>query len=299
LKILVTGANGFIGSALMRALVQRHEVIGVVRDSMNLSSKYRLIDDICNITADDLSGITCVVHAAGVAETGADEAELQRVNVEGARHLAIACRDANVSQLVNLSSVKASGEGCVGPDSPDQPTSAYGRSKLLAEDEINSVIAGSNTKIVHLRFPLVYGPGAQNSFLKLIYLSSSRCPLPLASLSAQRSYCFIENLTRMVELQLRSGLAVPIVYIADQSPKTLPAMLIGIGRAIGRQPMLIPFPESLMKFVVKIIKPKSTSQLFDSSVVDISSTRKYFKDWNPMSTEDALKYLEFGRDGRI
>ncbi|MFT7141199.1 MAG: nucleoside-diphosphate-sugar epimerase [Sulfitobacter sp.] len=299
MKILITGANGFIGSALMCALEKSHEVIGLVRRAQNLPFNYSVIDDICQITADDLVGVACVIHAAGIAETGADEAELQRVNVEGAKCLAIACRKAGVAQLINLSSVKAAGEGSVGPDVADQPDSAYGRSKHLAEVEIDSVTAGSDTQVVHLRFPLVYGPEVQNNFQKLIRLSKSWLPLPLSSLTAKRSYCFIGNLIELIESHLGSASAEAVIYVADAEPMTLPALLAELARVQGNRPMLIPFPESLLKLVVKLIKPGYSNQLFANAVVDISSTRDLFKDWKPKTTVDALSYLEIGRDGRI
>ena len=299
MKILITGANGYIGSALMRALGESHEVIGLVRHSPVTEHSYLLINDVCAITAADVSGFECVIHAAGISESAAEGTELQRVNVEGAKAVARACCEAGVRLLINLSSVKAAGEGSVGSRLTDEPTSAYGQSKLQAEKEINAVLEGSQTRATHLRFPLVYGPDVQNNFKKLVSLSGSKLPLPLASLSAERSYCFVGNLIQLIELELATQTSDSIVYVADPKPVTLPELLAGLSRVQGCKLRLMPLSEGSLKIVVKLIKPGYLNQLFGNAVVDLSATQKSFEDWQPVSTLDALEYLEIGRDGRI
>ena len=299
MKILITGANGYIGSVLMRALEESHEVTGLVRHSQDSERSYRVIKDICAIIAADVSGVDCVIHAAGIAESTAHGAELQRVNVEGAKAVASACREAGVARLINLSSVKAAGESNVGPSLLDQPTSAYGQSKLQAENEVNTVFEGSIARAVHLRFPLVYGSGVQNNFKKLIGLSGSKLPLPLASLTAERSYCFVGNLIRLIELELATPTTESVVYVADSGPLTLPELLAGLSKVQGHQLRLMRFPKVVLELVVKLLKPSYATQLFGNAVVDISDTQKALPEWQPISTLDALGYLEIGRDGRI
>lgn len=302
MKILLTGANGYIGRALMLALAASHEIIGLVRHSPDTEFSYRLINDICTITAADVAGVECVIHAAGIAEATADETELQRVNVEGAKCVARACREVGVRLLINLSSVKAAGEGSVSSRGLDQPASAYGQSKLQAENEITAVLEGSKTHVVHLRFPLVYGPDVKNNFAKLIGLSGSKLPLPLASLTAERSYCFVGNLIQLVELELTLSPNVDagsVVYVADPEPMTLPKLLADLATVQRRKLRLMRFPEGLLEFVVKLIRPGYVNQLFGEAVVDVLATQKSFEDWQPISTTDALEYLKIGRDGRI
>jgi nucleoside-diphosphate-sugar epimerase len=299
MKILITGANGYIGSALMCAFKEKHEVIGLVRHSPGADHSYLLFNDICAVTAADVSGFECVIHASGMAEVTAEGSELHRVNVEGAKAIASACREAGVERLINLSSVKAAGEGSVGSRVLDQPTSAYGQSKLQAEKAINALLEGSKTRAVHLRFPLAYGPGVQNNFKKLIGLSGSKLPLPLASLTAQRSYCFVGNLIRLIERQLASPTSESVVYVADPEPLTLPKLLAGLSKVQGLKLRLMWFPEVLLQLVVRLVKPSYANQLFGDAVVDISATQKAFPEWRPILTLDALEFLEIGRDGRI
>jgi len=299
MKILITGANGYIGSALTRALGESHEITGLVRHLSDTKHSYQVIGDICGINAEDVSGFDCVVHTAAVAETTANQAELQRVNVEGAKCIARACHDAGVKRLINLSSVKAAGEGNVGCLVPDQPTSAYGLSKLQAEKEINAVLEGSKTRVVHLRFPLVYGVDIQNNFKKLIDICRSPVPLPFASLTASRSYCFVGNLIQLIEQELMAPESDLVVYVADPGPMTLPALLAELSSLQGYKMRLMRFPEALLEIGVRLAKPSYAKQLFGNAVVDVSATQRSFKDWQPISTVDALRYLEIGRDGRI
>jgi nucleoside-diphosphate-sugar epimerase len=295
MKILITGANGYIGSLLALALADEHDVVGLVRrvpDRAVETLTFRTVSGINQVQPSDLQDVECVIHTAGIADAGGEASDLQRVNVGGSRALATACLESGVRQVIHLSSVKAAGEGNVGPDCLNQPFFAYGQSKLAAEQAFEEVLAGSAIQLCHVRFPLVYGEGVENNFKQLVRLARSRWPLPIGDLSAKRSYCCVETLVSLIQELIGSGEASGVLYVADPQAFTLPEMISEIARHSGNSSRIVKFPESLLRLAVKLLKPGYFNQLFTDAVVDASETKKRFPDWEPVSYKEALRFLK-------
>ena len=182
MKVLITGATGFIGSHLcLHLLALGHEVTAVTRSADSVStgsiprSQTIVVPDITAINPSHLAGIDVVIHLAGVAhDYGIDQSEFERVNVEGTRHLAQCCVEASIRKLVFLSSVKAIAENSIAPlriDGQPAPQDDYGKSKLAAENllqELSNVQSSitelpgrafSKLEVLIVRIPLVYGEG--------------------------------------------------------------------------------------------------------------------------------------------
>ncbi|MSO85834.1 MAG: NAD-dependent epimerase/dehydratase family protein [Rhodospirillales bacterium] len=175
MRILVTGANGWIGRAVCADLTGRgHEVVAAVRRpdrAAGIACARSVAVGAIGPGTDwraALEGVTAVVHtAARVHVPAATDPESFAVNVEGTRALALAAAAAGVRRFVFLSTVKVLGETTenrapfseTDPPAPD-PNDAYARSKAAAETELANVAAARNLAIVILRPPLVYGPGA-------------------------------------------------------------------------------------------------------------------------------------------
>src|ERR1700730_4640411 len=167
MRILVTGASGFIGTALLRALrAPGHAVRAAVRSTAD-EEPDRLERVVVTDIAGEfdrgalLDGIDAVVHLAAVGYGAVDEAMLRRVNVEGATRLACAAAG-RVRRFVFVSSVKAHGEesGGLAVSEPHVPRAqdAYGRAKLEAERLLLETAAGWERELPPLPPPLVYGP---------------------------------------------------------------------------------------------------------------------------------------------
>src|SRR5262245_24704880 len=192
MRILVTGASGFVGAALCRELLARgHAVCAAVRRPTALvgaPSELRRapVEDL----AGDvdwralLAGVDGVVHLAAIAHRGAQESEIRRVNFEGTVRLARAAAGF-VRRFVFMSSVKVHGEdsgaGVYTETDRAQPMDAYGRSKLEAERALENLAARSGLELALVRPPLVYGPGVKANFLRLLRWVDSGLPLPFAS----------------------------------------------------------------------------------------------------------------------
>ena len=212
MRVLVTGAGGFIGSHLCPALTAAgHELRAAV------------------------GGCDAVVHLANIAHTSASPADLHRVNVEGTIVQARAALAAGARRFVYLSSLKAA-----------QPDDAYGRAKSIAEQALLQL---EGLQAVILRPPLVYGPRVKANFLALMRAIDRGWPLPLASIHNLRSLVYVGNLVDAITRCLDGPGQGKIFAVSDGAPVSTPELCRAIGRALGRPARLFPFPPALLGLV--------------------------------------------------
>lgn len=209
-RVLVTGASGFVGQAVSKALLQRGDAVaGLVRRPCTAAEGVRE----WRFDADDFHGIEAcwppdfgcdaVIHLAArvhmMRETTADPlAAYRATNVTGALCVAAAARRAGARRFVFVSSIKAVAESSAGrpiaeTDKPS-PADPYGISKLEAERALIDYGRESGLEIVIVRPPLVYGPGVRANFLQLMNAIARGVPLPLGAVHARRSLVFVDNL---------------------------------------------------------------------------------------------------------
>lgn len=229
MRILVTGARGFIGSHLCPALA---------------AAGYELRASV--------EGCDAVVHLANIAHTNASPADLHRVNVEGTIAQAKAAATAGARRFVHLSSIKAA-----------QPHDAYGRAKSIAEQALLQL---EGLEAVILRPPLVYGPRVKANFLALMRAIDRGWPLPLASIENRRSLVYVGNLVDAI-LRCLAGPAQRRTYaVSDGAPVSTPELCRAIGRALGRPARLFPFPGALLRLAPGLA-PLSQSQEADDRAI--------------------------------
>lgn len=210
LQVLITGANGFVGQTVSRALLRRGDrVTGVVRRPQTAAEGARewLLDteDFAGIDQRWPVALNCdaVIHLAArvhvMHETLTDPlAAYRATNVEGSLRVAAAARRAGARRFVFVSSIKAMGEASAGrpiaeTDEP-APSDAYGISKLEAERALFEYGRAAGLEVVVVRPPLVYGPGVRANFLQLMNAVAKGIPLPLGAVTARRSLVFVDNL---------------------------------------------------------------------------------------------------------
>lgn len=293
MRILVTGASGFIGTALCHELrVRGHAVRAAVRstaDEVPGWAERALVTDIAGEFDRGmlLDGIDAVVHLAAIAHRAADENAIRRINVEGAVRLARAAAG-NMRRFVFLSSVKVhgeeSGEHSFSEADMPRPEDAYGRAKLEAERSLHEIAAGSGMELVVLRPPLVYGPGVKGNFLRLLRWVEFGWPLPLARVRNRRSLIYVGNLVdaiaRCVEHPEASG---TFLVSDDESPST-PELVSRTANALGRRAGMWPVPVSWLWLAGRVTRREDeVRRLVGSLAVDISLARTRLG-WQPPFT---------------
>lgn len=300
---LVTGANGFVGSALCRALSRKgHRVRGAVRNAEPVSRSGMATSDIIAIGdigpgtewQAAMSDVDCVVHLVArthvLRDTGVDTlADYRRVNVEGTRRLAQSAARSGIKRFVFVSSIKVNGESTgdhpfTEKDTP-RPEDAYGISKWEAEQAIWRIAAESGMQVVVLRPPLVYGPGVKGNLLQLLRLIARGWPLPLASIRNRRSLVFVGNLVDAIMAAASSPAAPGNTYLVnDGEDVSTPDLVRALARALNVPARLVPCPAVLLKFAARVIgRSDAAARLTGSLQVDSSNIRRQLG-WQPHVT---------------
>ena len=299
-RVLVTGANGFIGTELCKTLLSENfNVRGAVRpDKAYLlpeGVEARPIESIDGDVdwEDTLDGVGAVVHLAARAHVMKDSASnsfraYHKVNVVGTEHLALAAAKCGVKRFIFVSSVKVNGEENVRTykesDAP-APKDSYGISKMQAEKRIKQIAADSGMDHVILRPPLVFGPGVKANFLELMKIVAKGTPLPLAKVDNRRSFIYIENLVDAVLTCIKhSGLAGQTYFVSDNEDISTPELIRKTASALKKPARLFPFPKLLLFILGRIAgKGAAVDRLIGSLTVDISKIRNEL-DWKPPFT---------------
>jgi len=243
LKILVTGASGFIGSQLVPLLVSHgHEVVAASRASLEFAGAAWCLSPELGPGSDwsrALQGAEAVVHLAGRSLIGRESAEeeqlCQRTNVDGTVRLARQAVASGVRHSVFLSSVHAVAAECdevITAQTEPAPSSAYGRSKLAAEKALRQELNGTACAWTVLRPPAVYGSGHASNFGQLAKLASSGLPLPLASVRNTRSFVYVGNLIDVIASCLREEKTFGKIYLpSDAEDVSTPELIRVIAKA--------------------------------------------------------------------
>ncbi len=294
-RILVTGATGFAGRALVPALYSAGwQVRACGRDALRkpVCDEFLALDLAEDKDLDFLvSHMDAVVHLAArvhvMRETSGDPMdEFRRANVDATARLVDAAIRNHVRHFVFASSLKVHGESsgkqAFRETDPLLPEDAYSVSKLEAERLLmeRNTISGITTTI--FRLPLMYGPGVKGNFLRLAHLVARDLPLPFALSDNRRSMLFIGNFCSAVLASLEhSESASRTFLLSDGHDVSTSELIRRIARAFGRPARLFPLPVALLRVTASMAGfGGEIRRLTDSLQVDISHICKEL-DWNP------------------
>jgi nucleoside-diphosphate-sugar epimerase len=303
-QVLVTGANGFVGSRLCRLLVERgYEVCAALRRSCphddHAGQEQVIVGDVGSDTrwGQALHDVDCVVHLAArvhvMNEAVADPlAEFRRVNVEGTLNLARQAVSAGVKRFVFISSIKVNGESTslnqpfTAEDTP-APVDPYGISKYETEEGLRSLATETGMEVVIIRPPLVYGPGVKANFLNMMQWLNRGIPLPLGAIHNKRSLIALDNFVDLIITCIEHPAAANQTFLAgDGEDLSTTELLQRMGRALGRHARLIPVPARLLEAAAVLVGRRALAQrLCGSLQVDISKVRDLLG-WKPIVTID-------------
>ena len=303
-RVLVTGANGFIGQKVCAELPSRgYRVLGAVRKKSKLDQLTAVqhiemgnLDDQTDWTA-ALSGVACVVHLAArvhhMRETASDPlTEYRRANVALTLNLAQQAAAAGVQRFVFISSIKVNGEitpvgqPFTAEDVP-HPLDPYGISKLEAEKALMQLAGSTGMEIVIIRPVLVYGPGVKANFQTMMHWLKKGIPLPLGSLHNWRSLLAIDNLVDLIAICLSHPAAANQIFLAsDGEDLTVTALLQRTAAAFHKPSRLLPVPPYVLYLTGRIFGKETVVQrLGDTLQVDITKLQRLLG-WEPAVSID-------------
>lgn len=302
-KILITGSDGFVGTALSNALLNgRHEIVMAARTNERNPNAIPIgdINSATDWTA-ALKDCSIVVHLAGRAhvlqETSENPLEVFReVNLRGTVNLVRQAIDLGVKRFIFVSSIGVNGKKTQEMPfrslSQPAPHSPYATSKWEAENGIIDLCRRSNMEFVIIRPPLIYGAGAPGNFEKLVTWLRRGLPLPLASIKDnRRSFISIDNLIDFIGTVIsHPSAANQIFLVSDGVDLSTVDLLTQIGMALNVPVRLFSLSPKMLRWSAQLLGMESTAEsLLDSLQVDISNTCKLLS-WVPkVSVEDGLK----------
>lgn len=309
MKVLVTGATGFVGRALLAQL--RTQAQFNVRAAVRQPATDRLGGKVTQVLVGDLGGdtdwraalkgIDAVVHLAArvhIVHEHADDPLLafRQVNVAGSVHLAQMAAQAGVKRLVYMSSVKVHGEAtALGQPfvetSPTQPYGPYGISKLETEQGLQAVAQATGLELTILRPPLVYGPGARANFAALAGAVSRSLPLPLGAIYNRRSLVGVDNLAHLITTCLVHPAAANQAFMASDGEDMSTTHLVQrMAQAMERTAYLLPIPVWMLEAGASMLgQQDATQRLCGNLQVDSNKARSLLGWVPPVSVDEGLR----------
>jgi nucleoside-diphosphate-sugar epimerase len=290
-RILVTGATGLIGNALIPLLLEAGCKVRATARHCPVAPWARHPD--CEFVAHDLEddpaslvrNIDAVVHLAArvhvMRDTSADpRAENRRINTEATLALARAAVAAGVRQFVFMSTIKVNGEATVNLPYTEtdtaKPEDAYATSKHEAEQQLAALAAATPIGVTILRPPLVYGIGVKGNLASLARAIERGLPLPLGAIPNRRSFVYAGNLADAVIAALKQPApGVRTYLVSDGEDLSTTALIRAMAAAMQRPARLIPLPPALLRFAGKLTgRSTAVDRLLGSLVIDSSRIRR-------------------------
>ena len=258
-RILVTGSSGFIGSAVISALVAAgHHVRAASRRPGGAANQNHVewveLPDLENEVDWEplVAGMDIVLHLAAIAHRShVDDSDYAKANRIATAGLAQACRRHMIKRLIFMSSIGAqagsAADHVVTETDEPCPISAYDCAKLAAEEEIRR----SGAAFTILRSVIVYGPGAKANMALIMRVAALPLPLPFGAFRNRRSLVSVDNVSRAIVFCLASPATLNQTFIvSDPEPVSLAEMFATLREAMGRSPRLVPVPPWAVRAMV-------------------------------------------------
>lgn len=305
--ILVTGGSGFVGSALLKQLLNDGcELRASARTSRSTELKgvqYHLIRDMTASTDwyTALNGVQSVVHCAARVHVMQDDVTdplqaYREVNVNGTLNLASQAAQTGVRRFVFVSSIKVNGEATL-PGKPftaddlPSPLDPYGVSKLEAEQGLREIEEQTGMEVVIVRPPLVYGPGVKANFAAMMDWLARGIPLPLGAINNARSMVALGNLVDLLVTCLKHPAAAGDTFlVSDGVDVSTTELLRRTAHAMGKNARLLPVSALVLKGGATLLGRRALAQrLCGSLQVDVAKTRRLLGWTPPLTLDEGLR----------
>jgi len=307
-RILITGANGFVGRFLGHYLHNNgYQIVHGLRNRHSDSTHLAPGDKVYSGVIDEqtnwsnaLVDVDCVIHLAArvhvMQETDSNPlAAFQQTNFHGSLNLARQAINAGVKRFIYLSTIKVNGESTndkafFADDPPVSLQEPYAIAKQQAENELLALSQQKLIEVAIIRPPLVYGPAVKGNYLRLMKLVEKKLPLPFAKINNQRSLVSVHNLSSLIQTCIEHPKAAGEIFlVSDGKALSTSQLLEALAKGLNCQNRLFYFPHVFLRILTTIIgKSKEYERLFGSLKVDIEKNRELL-DWQPnIDMHDAM-----------
>jgi nucleoside-diphosphate-sugar epimerase len=283
-RFVATGASGFVGRELARALGAPLEPVHLGIDGW----RERLA------RAEWRNAVVFHLAARVHRRDGADEAGYERDNVEKTRAVAEAAAAGGARRIVFVSTIKVNGEESAGralrSDDPPRPHDAYARSKWRAEQRLTECSVRTGIEVVIVRSPLVIGPAAQGNLPALMKLADSAWPLPFASVENRRTFISRDDLVALLVRCAHAPVEGRTLMAGDPDALSSPRLLRALRTALGRPARLFAMPVAALEAAGHLAGVHDNLRRLTRSLeADVRDTMRD-ADWRPARPiEDALR----------
>ena len=294
----VTGANGFLGSALIEELARRNYLVRAssrvgdieLHKNIDLVQSPDLHDNI--MWSDLFKGSQYLIHTAARAHIMNDNSKdaldkFRQVNVEGTLNIARQAAQSGVRRFVYISSIKVNGEETQSGapftnGSPPNPQDPYGISKWEAEEGLRKISRETGLEIIIIRPPLIYGPGVKGNFHQLMKIIQRGLPLPLASIKNSRSMIGIRNCVDVIiKASTAPKISTNLFLVSDDHNISTPELIRRLANAMGTKASLFPLPVYMLTSGAQLLGKAHVIQRLTSSLeIDVNETKDCL-DWVP------------------
>ena len=311
MKILLTGATGFVGRAVNENLKEY---------SVNLTSRkaptdfpdnfyIKTISDLEDFT-DCLEDVDVVIHAAARVhqmnnQSSDPMSDYIETNCSGTLNLARQAVKSGVKRFIFISTIKVNGEKTFkgSPfrfDDPRNGSDPYSLSKSKAEEGLIEISRESELEFTIIRPPLIYGPGVKANFRSLMMLAAKNLPLPFGNFNNKRSFVSLKNLVDLILTCINHPKAANQVFlVSDDYDISTSELVIKLSVAFGNKPRLMKVNLNFLKAIAKVLNKRDViDRLCDDLQIDIEHTKKTLN-WKPIiSINEGIKLCtqEFTND---
>lgn len=304
--ILVTGANGFIGRALVKSLcINGYDVRATVRSNATFTSTatHWNLGELTDKTdwQQALKNVDTVIHCAARAhvlrETTTNPLDVYRqANTHVTTNLARQASEHGVRRFIFLSSIGVLGQTsdatAFTDDSAPNPHVPYAQAKWEAEQALHA-LPNTMDKVI-IRPPLVYGAGVKGNFGTLLKVLNKRIPLPLGAVKNKRQFIGIDNLIDFIQTCIEPEKLINETFlIADKEVLSTTQLLRNLAQALGINALLLPVPQQWLHWSLNSFgQAKIAVQLLGN--LEINSNKAHsLLDWEPPWTmqEQLLKMV--------
>ncbi|RZK40535.1 MAG: NAD-dependent epimerase/dehydratase family protein [Pedobacter sp.] len=289
-KIFITGSSGFVGQNLVNFLNEKNASIQILNRDDLWSDNMQIIHD-----------IESVIHLAGKAhdlKKNSNPNEYYKVNFELTKKLYDAFLKSSAKKFVFISSVKAAADkvnGVLTEDNAPNPQTDYGKSKLMAEQYIQSKTLPAGKSFYILRPCMIHGPGNKGNLNLLYKFVKKGIPYPLSAFENKRSFLSVENLCFVIYSLLQKEVPSGVYQVADDEALSTIDVVEILAQSLAKTPKLLPISRNLISALANVgdllhlpLNSERLNKLTENYIVSNEKIKSAIKLSLPMSTREGL-----------